>query len=1106
MNCGNTYHNRRSLGQHLRYCKRRVDTRAAAGEDVVNPIGISREGNTSISAVAAGATAGKNGADASITHDVIDDDSTAGGMDGGGSYHAQSEEDQLLDDTSIAEAVSATPDYSLVKQYQDYIDSGLGQMSINPSFRSDVGLLSLLQKIKAPICAFDVVKEWARVSVVDGVDFLDHRRKKRAAALKDIDKRLNMFGAKPKKIEVVLPGSQETVNVTLYDFKEQVLSLLSDPAVMRDEHLIFPVNEDNEFDPFAEPISPRSLRPDDLLQDVIDGSVYYNAYNVHCTVKGRDVLAAVMFFMDKAHFDVHGRLCFEPTTFTLSIFKKELRTLPMFWRTIGYIVNQANITTVSSTLKSVDYHYMISLIFASVVEVQNGPGIAWTLHYKDVQYEVVFKFPVLFIVGDTEGHDKLCGKFLSRTKKIARLCRYCDCPTDSTDDTTNTWPFTLGPTIAEMVANGETENLRSMSYHCIKNGFDGVVFCDPERGINGATLAEILHVWQHGLFTRALAALFGQKRSLKTASRRIKKKPRAATKTNKKRSAGAGLKSSKESSDEETDKDDADDNVEGEDEEANDEANDEADDVANDELDELVEDAEEFYLGSDVADARPSLSKNGVFTEPVKTDFDRRAKLYGRQLAHQSHRVFARSYFLSGITTNAKKNGHEEKCVLLLCLLIFVSDKGRDFDEALDGVPSAASEMQDRRSDAFIQLITNLLLIEVFLKEKQITVRRLRRWKAYIPLFMESYKQVVDRVDGMGMKFIKFHLPLHSPWDIGRFGPAMSWDSSTGESHHKEQKDPASHTQQNTDSFEFQLARRHTENLMINRAKRFLQPPASMLPPVVTDDQRFDHPFALRGYRYYVDYDGMFVQQRPTISLYKQPIPAIWPDDELRKRVQLLIIEFILPHVRSGVVKLYTELKWTDVGSIFRAAPTWGPGKTAWNDWAGVDWDPGGPGNIVPVRLVIFLTVDDFALNNAAPNLEYFPIKGNGTYAVVQSLIESISAIPTHDLNKTTHGLYKEDIADGYIAHPSCPIVHWSCLEMEPYIPPGTHTEKLAPKLHVIPTRIMTDTRIVVPFDLDIEKEHPKYNREWLIVTPPEQWGDIFATEVTRTLRQSRES
>ena len=94
---------------------------------------------------------------------------------------------------------------------------------------------------------------------------------------------------------------------------------------------------------------------------------------------------------------------------------------------------------------------------------------------------------------------------------MARLYRYCDCPTEDTDVTTDLFEYTLGPEIAQMVADGEKEELGAISYHCVQNGFDGVVFCDQECGINGATPAEILHVWQHGLFPRALAALYGPK-------------------------------------------------------------------------------------------------------------------------------------------------------------------------------------------------------------------------------------------------------------------------------------------------------------------------------------------------------------------------------------------------------------------------------------------------------------------------------------------------------------------------------------------------------------------------------------------------------------------
>ena len=127
---------------------------------------------------------------------------------------------------------------------------------------------------------------------------------------------------------------------------------------------------------------------------------------------------------------------------------------------------------------------MVQILLGSLVDAQHDNGIAFRFPFQGLIYSVVFKLPVLFIVGDTEGHDKMCGKFLSRTNRIPRLCRYCDCPTDSTDVTTQLYPATLGPVIAQMVANGEKEELRLIAYHCVKNGFDGVVFCDQERGIN----------------------------------------------------------------------------------------------------------------------------------------------------------------------------------------------------------------------------------------------------------------------------------------------------------------------------------------------------------------------------------------------------------------------------------------------------------------------------------------------------------------------------------------------------------------------------------------------------------------------------------------------
>ena len=75
---------------------------------------------------------------------------------------------------------------------------------------------------------------------------------------------------------------------------------------------------------------------------------------------------------------------------------------------------------------------------------------------------------------------------------------------------------------------------------------------------------------------------------------------------------------------------------------------------------------------------------------------------------------------------------------------------------------------------------------------------------------------------GMKMNIVKFHLLLHVSNDILRFGPATSYDSSSGESMHKDYKDCARRSQKNTQSLDMQTARNHSFSLAIGRAGREL--------------------------------------------------------------------------------------------------------------------------------------------------------------------------------------------------------------------------------------------------------------------------------------------
>jgi hypothetical protein len=60
-----------------------------------------------------------------------------------------------------------------------------------------------------------------------------------------------------------------------------------------------------------------------------------------------------------------------------------------------------------------------------------GKGFEWKLHYGGKIFPVVMHpyIPFIpFIVGDTEGHDRVCGHYTARFSTIKQLCRVCECP------------------------------------------------------------------------------------------------------------------------------------------------------------------------------------------------------------------------------------------------------------------------------------------------------------------------------------------------------------------------------------------------------------------------------------------------------------------------------------------------------------------------------------------------------------------------------------------------------------------------------------------------------------------------------------------------------
>ena len=51
------------------------------------------------------------------------------------------------------------------------------------------------------------------------------------------------------------------------------------------------------------------------------------------------LLCPIIFFIDGVSIDQYGRKSLEPVSFTLGIFKRQIRNLPLAWRVLGYIPN-----------------------------------------------------------------------------------------------------------------------------------------------------------------------------------------------------------------------------------------------------------------------------------------------------------------------------------------------------------------------------------------------------------------------------------------------------------------------------------------------------------------------------------------------------------------------------------------------------------------------------------------------------------------------------------------------------------------------------------------------------------------------------------------------
>jgi len=943
-------------------------------------------------------------------------------------------QDFPLDDTSPSPTANGTPPLDHISA----LDPSWSHHPINVQepLASQVRLLHLLNDINAPHHAFTDIWNWASSLAVMPLETrtsLHSAPRQRNGVISSLSKLYSLDKCAPATEIIELPSGHKVKLVT-HDFKAQLFSLLSDPKLMEEKNLL--LRPDANGGPFGPPNMP-PFSPEYVMQDIDDGSVYRQAYIAHIKHPERDLLVPIIFFLDKTHCDANGHLTLEPLSFTLGIFTKEARKNPAFWRCLGYVYNSSRILSPQTPeQKQTDYHHALKHIMASFVQAQKEDGISWKINYHGKLHDVVMKIPLLFITGDTEGHDKLCGKFTSRIN-VKFLCRVCCCPYDKTSDPSSTFPHTKASKISTLVRkagsttnihhqNRYREQLRSMSYYCLPNALTEVIWCDPSRGVNGSTPPELLHVIQQGLIPYKIDGLFGVRRQLKSTMT-ITKRKRAPEEA-----AGPSTEPPGNA----------------------------APPVESDHQDTLLS-----QLVEGQKEAASTQSVNSVFTESEKSRINGLAMIYGRRLVHQSCRDWQYATFADGISNNSRKNGHEQRCVVLLLLLIFCSKEGKRYEELMS--PSILSN--------YIVVQSFLLLFEDFHRVDSFPRKFVSRIKKFVPLFLQYYKNAINRTDGVGMNFVKFHLPLHWWEDLERFGPASSYDSSHGESMHREFKADATRTARNGETFEEAVGKRHHERTVVRRSRAMLKADKGSLTALESLHDSSTGPCIVRG-NFCVYASGCFRSPLP-----KKPRKE-WHDTKLMKSVEDYIGRIIRPTTGESPIRLFKQC--TVNGNLYRADPLYQPDvstKFGWHDWVHVHWSEWGE-DTIPSRIMTFLELVVPPGNQLHdPLVDGATYSESGIYALVHALPEALNQDP------------QDARADGdnYLSHQCSRLVYKSGICVNP--------DKGTPELYLVHVASMfKGVCVAVPFDPTNTD-----GTEFLLLQPRHKWKDVLYNWSGELLAQS---
>ena len=388
----------------------------------------------------------------------------------------------------------------------------------------------------------------------------------------------------------------------------------------------------------------------------------------------------------------------------------------------------------------------------------------------------------------------------------------------------------------------------------------------------------------------------------------------------------------------------------------------------------------------------------------------------GSMLQRGSERDIPRMKFANGVTSDTHRSGSEMQGLVLHMLILLTSDCGKGI----------ACLEEDNRS-GWVKALEMILLLEEFMKTTTpIKVSDLILVRGLIKDVLVQFKKMIDRTKGMGMNFVKFHLPKHIVEYMLNFALCVNFSSADLETRHKFfAKLTSKTTQKRIDEFDFQVGCRQIDLLALAQCRKEL---AASLKEAINDIViQANHPLPsvdgmmgeLEGASDDASLNGVFegkdgvaygensYQLTRSAGLVKvtkngRQIPIQWSNQDLQ--LQQRIEEFLKKQLFQNLLKddvqsveIFTEVRSKENKKMYRANAMYKQGKNnkPWFDWACVKWETtpedateqaNDDTSTYPCHLRLFFKVAPDTLAKQEHIDEFVKVNGDGMYAVVETL------------------------------------------------------------------------------------------------------------------------